>query len=92
MPKFKKQCNNPLHDEWINVPDDFRLINLRACGLADLFNAFKKAIVARGMRADKVGCSICSFCLRKCWKKREFTRHLTDLQRPVVEEKVSYLI
>ena len=88
---LKKKCSNPFHDEWISESVELKLINQRACGLADLFNAFKKVIAARGMRVDKVGCSICSFCLGKCWKKREFTRHLTDLQRPVVEKKVGKL-
>ena len=87
----KKKCSNPLHGEWNNESNALKLVNLRACGLADLFNAFKKVIAARGMRFDRVGRSICSFCLGKFWKKREFTRHLTDLQRPVVEEKVGNL-
>ena len=91
MPKFRKKCSNPLHGEWSNESNALKLVNLRACGLSDPFNAFKKVIAARVMRVDRVGCSICSFCLGKCWKKREFTRHLTDLQRPVVEKKVGNL-
>ena len=88
MPKFKKKCSNPLNCEWSNESNEVKLVNLRACGLADLFNAFKKVIAARGMRVDKVDSSICSFCLGKCWKKREFARHLSALQRPVVEKQV----
>ena len=89
MPKLKKQCRNPLHDEWSVEEEDWKLVNLRARGLAELWNIFKTFFQIRGFRPSKLGERICSICLKRCFEKPEFLEHMTPAQCTMLKKKVS---
>ena len=76
MPKYKKICNNPLHDGWSKGQDDQRNVNLKAHGLSEIANAFCSLMKQEfGAKSPSVN-HVCRACLQQCLKMRVFRKYL----------------
>ena len=87
MPKFKRSCNNPLHEEW-SKSDGGAIVNLAGRGLLSLSKVFVRFIeVELGKKIPRGVKFLCTACLRGCFKKRKFTKLLSkdslELERKV---------
>ena len=87
MPKFKRSCNNPLHEEW-SKSDVGAIVNLAGRGLLSLSKVFERFIeVELGKKIPRGVKFLCTACLRGCFKKRKFTKLLSkdslELERKV---------
>ena len=87
MPKFRKKCSNPFHNEWNIEEIDVILVVVRTYGVAELLGAFKSLATIKGLKAHKVE-KICTSCLKQCLRKRNFTRHLPARHDSTLQEKV----
>ena len=77
MPKFKRSCNNPFHEEW-SKNDEGEIVNLTGRGLLTLSKPFERFIEAELAKKVPRGVKyLCTICLRECFKKRKFTKFLS---------------
>ena len=99
MPKFKRSCNNPFHEEWTNN-DGGAIVNLAGRGLLTLSKLFEGFIEAElGKKVPRGVKFLCTTCLRECFKKRKFTKFLakdsseleTKVQRQVCKLVINKL-
>jgi hypothetical protein len=87
MPKFKRCCGNPFHEQWTNN-DGGLVVNLTARGLLSLSKVFESFVEAEvGKKAPRGVKFLCTSCLGLCFKKRKFTRFLPK-DSPELERKV----
>mgnify|MGYP002803585720 CR=1 FL=1 len=87
MPKFKRSCNNPFHEEWAKK-NGGAIVNLAGRGLLSLSRLFESFIEAElGKKIPRGVKYLCTTCLRECFKKRKFTKCLpkdsSELERKV---------
>ena len=73
---FCKICHNPSHKEWYKSNKEPKLVNMPRHGLGGVFTAFKLFSEGKGGKAHKVA-MICTFCLKNCQRKHDFTRFIT---------------
>ena len=95
MPKFRKKCSNPLHEEWVSREgqgEELNLINLRARGLGDILAVLKQVLVEKGRDAHNVGCNMCSFCLETCTQRLEFSKYFPSAQCSSIRTRVRFSI
>ena len=90
MPRFRRSCNNPFHEEWSSSKNDGEtIVNLTGRGLLTLSKVFGSFIEAElGKKVPRGVKFLCTTCLRECFKKRKFTKFLPkdsslDLERKV---------
>ena len=62
---------------------------MRRHGLGGVFTAFKLFSEGKGGKAHKVA-MICTFCLKNCQRKREFTRFIPEGYYLEPKEKVTF--
>ena len=74
---FCKKWHNPSHKEWYKSNKEPKLVNMRRHGLGGVFTAFKLFSEGKGGKAHKVA-MICTFCLKNCQRKREFSRFIPE--------------
>ena len=87
MPKYSKKCNNRhFHEKWKS--GDAQIINLRRDGLLELRNIFTKMLEEHLGRKPPLIQKVCTDCLKKCIKKREFTKHVPENYLRTIEIKV----
>lgn len=91
MPKFKKKCNNPLHEEWSigEKTDGSKLVSLRARGLGEVLEVCRVLLDERGKETHNVGSNMCSLCLQKCIEMPQFVKHFSFAQCSSLRKKVS---
>ena len=89
MPKFTNVCKNPLHEEWNENNDDSKCIHLRAYGLSEVLNVYKRLKIDHCGDQSRYISHSCCYCLSVCLKKEEFTRHLSSDLQISLKEKVS---
>ena len=90
MPRFRRSCNNPFHEEWSSTKNDGEtIVNLIGRGLLTLSKVFGSFIEAElGKKVPRGVKFLCTTYLRECFKKRKFTKFLPkdsslDLERKV---------
>eukprot|EP00795_Rhopilema_esculentum_P010439 gene10439-19142_t len=92
MPKFTNVCKNPLHEEWNENNDDSKCIHLRAYGLSEVLNVYKRLKIDHCGDQSRYISHSCCYCLSVCLKKEEFTRHLSSDLQISLKEKINNIL
>ena len=90
MPRFQRTCSNPFHETWSKREDE-KIVNLRARGLVSLGTIFQKYIEQEMGKESTPGHGIKNLrttCLNECFKKRKFSRLLSNNQADELKIKV----
>ena len=90
MPRFQRTCSNPFHEMWSKREDE-KIVNLRARGLVSLGTIFEKYIEQETGKESTPGHGIknlCKTCLNECFKKRKFSKLLSNNQAGELKIKV----
>lgn len=88
MPKFKRSCHNPFHDDWSN-DETGRIFHLKSHGFVSVAVGLKMFLEAEtGKKNYRSIDYLCKTCLKMCVSKRKVTKFFAQADFELIKESV----